>query len=53
MIYVLTILLLLVVVLTSEMGRELLVSHVGQMLDVAPWVIIFGGLVIFLFVVLA
>lgn len=54
MIYVVTIIVLLLgIVLTSEMGRELLISHVGQMLDVAPWVIMFGGLAIFLFVVLA
>jgi len=53
MIYVITILLLLAIVLTSEMGRELLISHVGQTLDIAPWIIIFGGLSIFIFFVLA
>jgi len=52
MLYVITIL-LLVLLLISEMGRELLISHVGQLLDMAPWVVMFGGLVIFLFVVLA
>ena len=46
--YVLTIF-LLVLLLTSEMGRELLLSHVGQLLDMAPWIIMFGALVIFLF----
>ena len=52
MLYVITIL-LLVLLLTSEMGRELLISHVSQLLDMAPWVVMFGGLVIFLLVVLA
>jgi hypothetical protein len=51
MIYAVTIL-LLVLLLTSEMGRELLASHVGQLLDMAPWVIMFSGLAIYLFVVL-
>jgi hypothetical protein len=51
MLYAITIL-LLVLLLTSEMGRELLTSHVGQLLDMAPWVIMFGGLALFLFVVL-
>ena len=51
MIYVITIL-LLVLLLATEMGRELLISHVGQLLDVAPWLIIFGGLFIFMFVAL-
>jgi hypothetical protein len=52
MMYVVTILLLLAIVLTSEMGRELLISHVGQMFDMAPWVIMFGGVVILLLVAL-
>jgi hypothetical protein len=51
MLYVITIL-LLVLLLTSEMGRELLTSHVGQLLDLVPWVVMFGGLVVFVFVVL-
>ena len=51
MLYVITIL-LLVLLLTSEMGRELLISHVGQLLDMAPWVVMFGGLAIILFVLL-
>jgi hypothetical protein len=42
-------LLLLVILFTSEMSREVLVSHVGQLLDMAPWFIIFGGLFILLF----
>jgi len=53
MIYVITIFLLLAIVLTSEMGRELLISHVGQTLDIAPWIIIIGGLSMFIFFVLA
>jgi hypothetical protein len=53
MIYIITILLLIAIVLTSEMGRELLISHVGQALDIAPWIIIFGGLSIFIFFILA
>ena len=51
MIYAVTIL-LLVLLLTSEMGRELLTSQVGQLLDIVPWVIMFGGLAILLFVIL-
>ena len=51
MLYVITIL-LLVLLLTSEMGRELLISHVGQLLDMAPWVVMFGGLAMIIFVLL-
>ena len=53
MVYIITILLLIAIVLTSEMGRELLISHVGQALDIAPWIIIFGGLSIFILFILA
>jgi len=42
----------LVILLTSEMGRELVISHVGQLLDIAPWFLIFGGLIIFIFIAL-
>ncbi len=52
MLYVITIL-VLVILLTSEMSRELLISHVGQLLDIVPWIIIFGGLVVLLIVGLA
>ena len=52
MLYIIAIL-MLVIVLTSEMSRELLISHVGQLLDIAPWFLIFGGLFIFIYVVLA
>ena len=44
-------LLLLVILFTSEMSRELLISHVGQLLDMAPWFIIFGGLIILLLLI--
>jgi len=50
MLYVITIL-VLVLLLTSELVRELLISHVGQLLDMAPWAIMFGGLILFIFVV--
>ena len=52
MLYVVAIV-LLGILLTSEMSRELLMSHVAQLLDMAPWFLIFGGLFIFLFVILA
>ena len=52
MLYIITIL-VLVVLLTSEMGRELLISLAGQLLDIVPWIVIFGGLVVLLIVGLA
>lgn len=52
MLYVITIL-VLVILLTSEMGRELLISLAGQLLDIVPWIVIFGGLVILFIVGLA
>jgi hypothetical protein len=52
MLYVITIL-VLVILLTSEMGRELLISLAGQLLDIVPWIVIFGGLVLLLIVGLA
>ena len=52
MLYVITIL-VLVILLTSEMSRELLISHVGQLLDIVPWIIIFGGLLVLLIAGLA
>lgn len=51
MLYVITIL-LLVILLASEISRELLITHVGQPLDMAALVILLGGLFILLFVVM-
>jgi hypothetical protein len=41
MLYVVTIL-VLVIVLTTELGRELLLSLLAKLIDVAPWFLVFG-----------
>ena len=41
MLYVVTIL-VLVIVLTTELGREQLLSLLTKLIDVAPWFLVFG-----------